>query len=108
MGYRSNNEKSRVWRKWVLMHQQALDECGLPLRVLQDEDHWWDFLESGFLDHHDDPTRFDLEQLSQTQKKKLLEFLEAELAPEDQPSANVLKWLKEELKEAPKRSNRRL
>ena len=97
MGYRSNNEKSRAWRKWVITHQKTLDQCGLPSRVLSDESHWWDFLQSGFLEHHPDPTEFDLEQLSQMQKGKLREFLEGELAPEEKQSANVLKWLKEEL-----------
>lgn len=94
MAYRSSNEKTRLWRKWVLKHQDALDKCGIPLGVLKDEDHWWDFLQSGFLERHHDPTKFSFDDLSEAQKGNLRDFLEAELTSEEKQSASILRWLK--------------
>ena len=52
-----------------------VEACGLPDIILRDEDHWYDFLDHGILDHHDDPTRFRLSDLSVRQKAALLRLL---------------------------------
>lgn len=43
--------------------------------MLSDEEHWGDFLDHGHLDHHPDPSRFDLDDLSVRQKAALLRLL---------------------------------
>lgn len=68
----------------------------MPERVVTDEEHWWDFLEHGFLDHHDDPTHFELAQLTGTQLVALYNLLDSELLEEEKQHTRV--WL--EVREA--------
>ena len=91
---RSNNEKSRLWRKWLTQNQRQLSGCGLPEIVLTDENHWQDFLLHGYLDHHSDDSNFALENLSLQEQSNLLSFLEFELTEEEKQSAVVYKLLK--------------
>jgi hypothetical protein len=99
MAYRSKNEKNKSWRDWLLRHQGELAACRLPELVLKDEEHWWDFLMHGYLDHHEDPSRFSVDALSQTEKQMLYEFLEVELTGEEKKSALVMRQLESELSE---------
>lgn len=94
MSFRKDNHNARFWRKRVLNNQASLDACGLPLLVLEDEDHWWDFLLHGYLDHHEDPSRFNVSQLSPAQMRALHDFLEGELTEEEKQSAMVFIYLK--------------
>jgi hypothetical protein len=56
-------------------HADLIVAAGLPQVVLSDEDHWWDFWDHAFLDHHPDPTKFTVDQLSVRQKAALLRLL---------------------------------
>ena len=94
MAYRSNNEKSRLWRNWLTQNREQLSSCVLPEIVLTDEDHWQDFLLRGYLDHHSDESNFALENLSSEEQNSLLSFLEVELTEEEKQSAVVYKLLK--------------
>lgn len=96
MSYRSENKERISWRKWLLRHQTALAACRLPALVLQDEKHWWDFLMHGYLDHHEDPSRFTVDALSRTEKQMLFEFLKAELTEEEKKSVTVMRQLESE------------
>jgi hypothetical protein len=71
----------------------VLQRTGLPASVLEDENHWWDFLEHGFLDHHSDPLGFTVDQLSVGQKRELRRFLLQTLSEDEQASAIVLRQL---------------
>lgn len=94
MAYRSNNEKKRLWRKWLTQNREQLSTCGLPEIVSTDESHWQDFLLHGYLDHHSDNSNFALENLSSKEQNNLLRFLEVELTEEEKQSAVVYKLLK--------------
>lgn len=85
--------EARDWERWLRTHTVALSRIDLPEPVLRDEDHWWDFLQHGFLDHHDDPLRFAVEQLSPEQQRELRKFLHEVLTPDERASAIVLRKL---------------
>ena len=84
------HEQARHWEQWRNEHRAALERTGLPELVLQDEEHWWDFLLHGYLDHHPDPLRFSVRQLSREQQCELRQFLHQILSPDEKASAIVL------------------
>jgi hypothetical protein len=86
-------EQARDWERWRRTHHEALAVTGLPESVLRDEEHWWDFLHHGFLDHHDDPSHFTVAQLSLEQRRALRRFLQKTLSPDERSSAIVLRRL---------------
>ena len=76
MSYRRKQTQDETeWRSWLKQHASLVQETGLPDIVLQDDDHWYDFLDHGILDHHEDPTHFNVDQLSVRQKSALLRLL---------------------------------
>jgi hypothetical protein len=85
--------KQTSWAAWREQHRSALERTGLPDSVLQDEEHWWDFLEHGHLDHHPDPLHFSIERLSLSQRDALRDFLEAILPEDEKKSAIALRML---------------
>jgi hypothetical protein len=93
MAYRRDSQKALDWRRWLLKNQMILESCGIPAAVLKDEAHWWDFLDHGFLDHHEDPSQFKLENLSENQLHELHRFLDAELSADDKTSCPVFRVL---------------
>ena len=94
MGFRQNNRPKAKWKEWRQRHQAELEQCGLPGTVLESEEHWWDFLMHGYLDHHDDATEFSVDALSKAQAECLKQFLERTLSEEDKMSAIVLAQIK--------------
>jgi len=87
------HEQTRDWDRWRRTHREALAKTGLPDSVLRDEEHWWDFLQHGYLDHHDDPLRFTVDQLSLEQRRELRQFLHQTLSSNEKASAIVLRQL---------------
>ena len=77
-------------------NQNRLHGCGLPDIVRETEEHWWGFLEHGYLDHHFDTSNFGIELLSSDKKEILYHFLSEELSASDKESALVFKELKSE------------
>ncbi len=104
MSYRRNNERALAWREWLRENERALNECHLPEIVLSSEAHWWDFLMHGYLDHHDDPSDFSLDNLSPEEMRCLKNFLESHLAEEERQSALVLAQLEGKLRSVSKRA----
>ena len=90
---RTIRETEREWADWRRTHSAALARSGLPEAVLRDREHWLDFLEHGFLDHHDDSSHFTVEQLSLEQQRELRQFLYHILSPDERSSAVVLRRL---------------
>jgi len=60
-----------------------LASIGLPPSLYADEDCWLDFLENGHLHWHEDPWRFEFDQLSGGQLAALHRFLEGEYGEAD-------------------------
>ena len=88
------HEQARDWERWRRTHREALAQTGLPESVLRDEEHWWDFLQHGYLDHHDDdPLRFTVDELSLEQQRSLRQFLHQTLSPDERAAAQILRQL---------------
>jgi hypothetical protein len=78
MGYRRKKQEAKEKRRWnsfVLKNESLIRETGLTMPVIETEDHWADFLMHGCLDHHEDPTRFDVDELNEKQYEKLKELI---------------------------------
>jgi hypothetical protein len=97
MSYRQNNKRSLAWREWLRENEDALNECHLPDIVLSSEAHWWDFLMHGYLDHHDDPSGFVVDNLSPGEMRCLKRLLESKLTGEEKQSALILGQLESAL-----------
>ena len=83
MGYRrskENVEAARNWSTFVARNRRVVEAVGLPQVVTESINHWDDFLMHGYLDHHDDPTGFTVDQLSEEQYTALLQFVDSYFA----------------------------
>ena len=87
--------RARQQRHRAMLAEQGatLERIGLPLRVYEDAGRWDDFLENGHLHWHEDPGRFDFEQLSDGQLRQLRAFLEG-LHGDDESPPPLLRWLR--------------
>jgi hypothetical protein len=104
MSFRRDKSKTQLWRKWLLQNQDTLNACGLPSLIFQDEAHWWDFLEHGYLDHHEDSSHFKISHLSRAEIQMLRDFLDRELSTEEKRWALVLSQMKTLLSNPPKKN----
>ena len=80
MGYRRSKNSvaaARHWSTFVARNNRVIEAAGLPQAVTESIDHWDDLLMHGYLDHHDDPTGFTTEQLSDEQYAALLQLVES-------------------------------
>lgn len=75
MSYRRRAKEEREWQDWLKVNVELIAAAGLPEAVLIEEEHWGDFVDHCFLDHHPDPLGFDANQLSVCQKAALLRLL---------------------------------
>jgi len=90
---KATHEQAHHWAQWRRTHREPLSETGLPESVLADEEHWWDLLQHGFLDHHEDPSGFSVQQMSIEQQRELRQFLHQTLSADEKASAIVLRQL---------------
>ena len=97
MSFRQNNESKIEWKRWIFENQNTLIECGIPELYYQSETHWCDFLEHGYLDHHQDFSNFSIDKLSLEQKRCLADFLENNLENKDKNSTIALQILKSQI-----------
>ena len=79
MGYKRDGKKllhdETEWVTWRKEYADLIDGSGLPDLVVPDADHWYDFLDHGCLDHHEDPLRFDIDNLTVRQKAFCLQLV---------------------------------
>ena len=87
--------EARSWAEWLDLHAPDLTACGIPTHVLNDEDHWWDFLHHGYLDHHPDPTSFSVRDVPRDKVAHLVMVLESIIPQEQWNSAIALLQLRE-------------
>ena len=83
MGYRRSKEKvgaARNWSTFVARNRRVVEAVGLPQVVTESINHRDDFLVHGYLDHHDDPTGFTVDQLSEERYTALLQFVDSYFA----------------------------
>jgi hypothetical protein len=80
MGYRRSNEKVRAARDWnsfVAKNIETIRTAGLPELVTTSIRHWDEFLIHGYLDHHEDPSRFTVDELSEEEYSALVKLVES-------------------------------
>ena len=82
MGYKRDGKKllhdDAEWKKWRKENADLIKASGLPELVVLDADHWYDFLDHGCLDHHEDPLHFQIDHLTVRQKAFLLQLVGTE------------------------------
>lgn len=93
MSFKANNLENKVWKDWLRENKDFIERCNLPETILKSRSHWEDFLLHGYLDHHEDESNFNLENLSTELQTNLLDFLENELDVEEKESFIVFKLL---------------
>jgi hypothetical protein len=67
MSFRRSKQRaleSYRWRQFVEQNSARLEASGLPLLIYQSQEMFLDFLIHGYIDHHEDPTRFSVMKLS--------------------------------------------
>jgi hypothetical protein len=94
MAYRRDSQKAQEWRKWLLKNQAALDRCGIPEFILEDELSWFVFLDHGFYGNRQDRNQFQLEDLSAKQLQELYAFLNRELSADEKGSTVAFSLVK--------------
>ncbi len=80
MGYRRSKQKVEAagrWTTFVARNKNLIYAAGLPEPVTRSIDHWDDFLMHGYLDHHEDPHGFSVDQLSEQQYGAVLQLVES-------------------------------
>ncbi len=80
MGYRRSKRKVEAaggWTTFVARNKNLIYAAGLPEPVTKSIDHWDDFLMHGYLDHHEDPHGFSVDQLSEQQYGAVLQLVES-------------------------------
>ena len=79
MGYKRDGKKllhdEAEWREWCKKYAGLIASSGVPELVVSDADHWYDFLDHGYLDHHEDPPHFSVENLTVRQQASLLQLV---------------------------------
>ena len=75
--HRANDE--RTWRGFVQRHGRLLQASGVPVSIYESREMFDDLLMHGYIDHHEDPTRFGVNSLSAEQKSVLTEVVAAYL-----------------------------
>jgi len=69
--------RRREFARWTSEHRDELLASGIPIVAWSKLEYWWSFLEEGFLPYDIDPSRFEVEQLTDDQARTLLRLLEA-------------------------------
>ncbi len=79
MGYKRDGKTYEAkWTKWRQENEHLILASGVPDLVVSTADYWHDFLAHGCLDHHEDPSRFAVENLTIRQKAFLLQLIGTE------------------------------
>lgn len=84
MSFRRDKEKTLHWQKWVQKYRDELIACGVPHLVLEDEGHWYYFLEHGYFKRPGDAEpALDVDRMTRADQERLCLFLERDdLYPE--------------------------
>jgi hypothetical protein len=82
MGYKRDGKKllhdEAERKKWLKEYADLITSSGIPELVVSDADHWYDFLDHGILDHHEDPMHFNINHLTVRQQAFLLQLVGTE------------------------------
>ena len=79
MSYRrSKNEVvgQRRWSTFCVDNRDLIAVVDLPSQVVETQERFEDFLIHGYLDHHNDPTKFSVDKLNSAKLEKLRELVD--------------------------------
>lgn len=88
-------EVHRRWKQWLDSQGKELLSVGLPEEILADEDHWTDFCTHGRLHMHPSAIKFTADDIGDAEGRRLLEFLECLLTPDEKPCSALYRRLRE-------------
>jgi hypothetical protein len=74
MSFRKNNDRNRLWDRFCQANRKLIEDIGLPWTTVETWDVFAYLLMHGIVDHHVDPTHFDIDELSQ-EKRELFRLL---------------------------------
>ena len=74
MAFHRNSDRARSWSKWVELHRDELNRCGIPPFLTDDEFRWLRFVEHGY----DGETGWSPKLLTAAASAKLAEFIRRE------------------------------
>ena|SRR5688572_19212984 len=80
MGYRRSSAQTKAERAWagfVDANLKRLEAAGLPLLASRSVDHWDRLLMQGHFDHHEDPSHFQIESLTDDQYSVFVDLVES-------------------------------
>jgi hypothetical protein len=67
MSFRQKNKQSgadkRNWNSFCEVNWLLIERIGLPITTVETLDLFYDLLMHGYIDHHDDPLHFSIDQL---------------------------------------------
>jgi len=75
--WKHRSQAARAWAAFIDRNTSAVRAAGLPEAVTASVARWDDFLMHGRLEHHDDPTAFAIDQLSESQYAALTLLVES-------------------------------
>jgi hypothetical protein len=70
---KSAARESRAWRDFIEANAALLRASGVPFSLYESRAMFDDLLMHGYIDHHEDPTRFFVGELSEVQREALVE-----------------------------------
>jgi len=68
-------QESRAWQEFLQANAALFQASGVPISLHESRDLFDDLLMHGYIDHHPDPTRFFVGQLSDAQREALVEVV---------------------------------
>ncbi len=71
---------ARLWSRFADQQRDRAAAAGLPSLALESPAHFADLLMHGYFDHHADPSRFAVDNLSETQYQELVVLAESYFA----------------------------
>lgn len=78
MSYRRSKAAAlaaRAWRGFLQANAALLQASGVPISLYESRELFDDLLMHGYIDHHEDPTRFFVGELSDPQREALVEVV---------------------------------
>ena len=79
MSYRRGKNEvvgQRRWSTFCVDNRDLIAIVDLPSQVVETQERFEDFLMHGYLDHHNDPTKFSVNKLDSAKLEKLKELVD--------------------------------
>jgi hypothetical protein len=77
---KASAQRSAVWSDFRQRSSPLFERAGLPAHIYETEEHFQDFLMHGYLDHHQRPYAFTVNDIDPSQRDALRELVVSYLA----------------------------